>query len=170
MYELNICFSGNKVLYVSSVDFLELALLSLLARVYFRKLIKCRTTTTCYDIGSLDNILMVFSSPEPKAKVSYCQSAPFVVVRRRKLSHFQLLLQNRLMDFDETWQGWSTDGLLQVLLFFGQIHPGRIQGGAKIGHGGPLLYETSSSDSKATAKNRMHSNYLEACGKKCCYF
>ena len=47
---------------------------------------------------------------------------------------------------------------------------GRIQGGAKIGHGGPLLQETSSSDRKATATNRMHSSDLEACGKKCCYF
>ena len=40
------------------------------------------------------------------------------------------------MDFGETWYGWSTQGPLQVLLFFGQIRPGRIQGGAKIGHGG----------------------------------
>ena len=47
---------------------------------------------------------------------------------------------------------------------------GRIQSGAKIGHGGPLLQETSSSDRKATATNRMHSNDLEACGKKFCYF
>ena len=47
---------------------------------------------------------------------------------------------------------------------------GWIQGGAKIGHGGPLLQETSSSDQKATATNQMHSNDLEACGKKCCYF
>ena len=47
---------------------------------------------------------------------------------------------------------------------------GRIQGGAKIGHGGPLLQETSSLDQKATATNQMHSNDLEACGKKCCYF
>ena len=47
---------------------------------------------------------------------------------------------------------------------------GRIQGGAKIGHGGPLLQETSSSDRKATATNRIHSNDLEACVKKCCYF
>ena len=45
---------------------------------------------------------------------------------------------------------------------------GRIQGGAKISHGGPLLQETSSSDWKAT--NRMHSHDLEACGNKCCYF
>ena len=47
---------------------------------------------------------------------------------------------------------------------------GRIQGGAKIGHWGPLLQESSSSDRKATATNRMDSNDLEACGKKCCYF
>ena len=46
----------------------------------------------------------------------------------------------------------------------------RIQGGAKIGHKGPLLQETSSSGQNATATNRMHSNDLEACGKKCCYF
>ena len=44
----------------------------------------------------------VFSSPEPKARVSYCHSAqsvvrPSVVVRRPSVnfSHFRLLLQNR---------------------------------------------------------------------------
>ena len=47
---------------------------------------------------------------------------------------------------------------------------GRIQGREKIGHGGPLLQETSSSDQKATATNQMHSNDLEPCGKKCYYF
>ena len=47
---------------------------------------------------------------------------------------------------------------------------GQIQGGAKIGHGGPFLQETSSSDQKATATNQMDSNDPEACGKKCCYF
>ena len=58
-----------------------------------------------------------------------------------------------------------------MLLFFGKIRPGGIQGGAKIGHGGgPLLQETSSSDRKATAINQIHSNDLEACGRKCCYF
>ena len=41
---------------------------------------------------------------------------------------------------------------------------------AKIGHGGPLLQRTFFSDWKATATNRMHSKYLEAFGKKCCYF
>ena len=47
---------------------------------------------------------------------------------------------------------------------------GRIQGGAKIGHGGPLLQETSFSDWKATATNRMHSNDLEACGRSVVIF
>ena len=54
-------------------------------------------------------------------------SVVVVVVRRRpsvNFSHFWLLLQNHQMDFDETWQGWSTHGPLQVLLFFGQIRPG----------------------------------------------
>ena len=84
--------------------------------------------------------------------------------------HFQLLLQNRLMDFDETWYGWSTQSPLQVLLFFGQIAQGRIEGGAKIGHRGPLHQKTSSLDWKATATNQMHSSDLEAFGKKCSYF
>ena len=47
---------------------------------------------------------------------------------------------------------------------------GRIQGGAKKGHKGPLLQQTSSSDWKATATNRMHSNDLEACGMLYRYF
>ena len=75
------------------------------------------------------------------------------------------------MDFDETRYGWRTQDPLQVLLFFGQIRQGRVQGGAKIGQGGPLLKKkTSSSDLKASSTNRMHSNDLEACWKKCCYF
>ena len=74
------------------------------------------------------------------------------------------------MDFDETWYGWSTQGPLQVLYFSARSVKGRIQGGAKIGHGGPLLQETSSSDRKATATNLMHSSDLETCRKKCCYF
>ena len=57
-----------------------------------------------------------------------------------------------------------------MLLFFGQIRPGADPGRAEIGHGGPLLQRTSSSERKATASNRMHSSDLEAFGKKCCYF
>ena len=93
----------------------------------------------------------LFREQEPKAPVTYCDHAlsgvrrPSSVVRRlssvvRRLSsvcrpldylHFQLLLQNRLMDFDETWYGWSTQGPLQVLLFFGQIRPGADPGRGK---------------------------------------
>ena len=47
---------------------------------------------------------------------------------------------------------------------------GRIQGGVKIGHGGPFLQRTSSSDRKAKVANLMHSNDLQACEMKCCYF
>ena len=41
---------------------------------------------------------------------------------------------------------------------------GRIQGGAKI------VLQRTSSDRKATATNRMHSNDIQACGMKFCYF
>ena len=56
-----------------------------------------------------------------------------------------------------------------VLAIFAQgVDPGR----GKIGHQGegPLLQKTSSSDLKATATNRIHSNDLEACVMKCCCF
>ena len=55
---------------------------------------------------SIPNNKRLVSSPEPKAQVSYCHSAPSSVRPSSsvcKLSHFQLLLQNRLIDFDETW-------------------------------------------------------------------
>ena len=55
--------------------------------------------------------------------------------------HFQLLLQNRLIDFDETWYGWSTQGPLQVLLFSARSAQGQIVGGTKIGHGAPFFKE-----------------------------
>ena len=49
----------------------------------------------------------IFSSPEPKALVSYCHSAlsvvrPSVVRPSVNFSHFRLLLQNHWKDFDET--------------------------------------------------------------------
>ena len=53
--------------------------------------------------------------------------------------------------------------------FLARSVQGRIQGGAKVGHGGPLLQRTSASDWKAIATNRMHSNDLEACGMLYCY-
>ena len=72
-----------------------------------------------------------FRAQEPKAPVTYCDHALSVVRRPLDYLHFRLLLQNRLMDFDETWYGWSTQGPLQVLLFFGQICPGVDPGRAK---------------------------------------
>ena len=126
----------------------------------------------------------VFRAQEPKAPVTYCDHAlsgvcrPSSVVRRLSVRpssvrqlHFQLLFQNRLMNFDETWYWWSTQGPLQVLLFFGQIRPGADPGrGRNRSRGGVPSSNTSSSDQKATATNRMHSSDLEAFRKKCCYF
>ena len=75
----------------------------------------------------------VFSSPEPKAQVSYCHSAPSVVrlsvrrpsVRRpssvvRKLSHFRLLLWNRWTEFNKTWQEARSQRPLPSLCFSGR--------------------------------------------------
>ena len=59
----------------------------------------------------------------------------------------------------------SRDEVLMVpykcFCFSARSVQGRIQGGAKIGHGGPLLQRTSSSDRKATATNQMHSDDLQ---------
>ena len=54
-----------------------------------------------------------------------------------------------------------------VIDFLVNSAQGWIQGVAKIGHGGPLLQRTSSSDQKATATNRMHSSDLEELREKC---
>ena len=70
----------------------------------------------------------LFSSPEPKAQVSYCHSAPSVVrpsVRPsssvvRKLSHFRLLLWNRWTEFNETWQEARSQRPLPSLCFSGR--------------------------------------------------
>ena len=61
----------------------------------------------------------IFSSPEPKAGVSYCNSASSVRPSsvRRKLSHFRLLLWNRWMEFNETWQKARSQRPLPSLCF-----------------------------------------------------
>ena len=80
---------------------------------------------------------VLFRAQEPKAPVTYCDHAlsgvrrPSVVRRPLDYLHFRLLLHNCFMDFDETWYGWSTQGPLQVLLFFGQIRPGADPGRGK---------------------------------------
>ena len=51
------------------------------------------------------NSCLFISSPEPKARVSYCH--PFSsVVRRPSVNflHFHLLLENAWLDFNQTWQ------------------------------------------------------------------
>ena len=73
------------------------------------------------------NMHAFFSSPEPKAQVSYCHSALSVVrpsvVRLssvvRKLSHFWLLLWNRWTEFNETWQEARSQCSLPSLCFSG---------------------------------------------------
>ena len=124
----------------------------------------------------------MFSSPEPKAQISYCHSAPSVVrpsVVRRRPSVVRPSVNFHNFNFFSRTAWWilmklGRDEVLMVpykcCCFSDRSAKGRIQGGAKIGHGGPLLQESSSSDRKATATNRMDSNDLEACGKKCCYF
>ena len=83
--------------------------------------------------------------------------------------HSQPLLQNRLMDVYELGRDEVLMVPYQCCCFSARFVQGRIQGGAKIGHGGgPLLQRTFSSDWKATATNQMHSSDLEACGKKGC--
>ena len=78
--------------------------------------------------GSNKQVLIIlFSSPEPKAQVSYCHSAPSVVrpsVRPasvvRKLSHFRLLLWNGWTEFNETWQEARSQRPLPSLCFSGR--------------------------------------------------
>ena len=74
--------------------------------------------------GCLTSHLTIFSSPEPKAQVSYCHSAPSVVRPsvvcpsfRRKLSHFRLLLWNRWTEFNKTWQKARSQRTLPSLCF-----------------------------------------------------
>ena len=102
--------------------------------------------------------------------MSYCHSSPSVVrpsVRRPSVN-FHIFN----FFFRTAWWILMKLGRDDVLIvpykcccFSARSAQGRIQGGAKIG-----LQKSSSSDRKATATNRMHSNNLETCGKKCCYF
>ena len=113
------------------------------------KLIFCKNT-----LGS-----DVFSSPERKAQVSYCHSAPSV---RPSSVNFHISTSSPEL-LDRFW--WSIHRPLKVLLFFGQIPPGADPGRDQ--NRSRVLQETSYSDRKATATNR---DDLEACWKKCCYF
>ena len=118
-----------------------------------------------------------FSSPEPKAQVSYYHSAPSgvrpSVVRRRpsvNFSHF---------DFFSRTAWWilmklGRDEVLMVsykcCCFSARSAQGRIQGGAKIGHRGSPSSRNFFFRPEGYSDKRMDSNDQEACGKKCCYF
>ena len=119
-----------------------------------------------------------FSSPEPKARVSYCHSAPSVVrpsVRPssssssssvRKLFTFSTSSPKPLDGFWWNLVGMKYSWSLTSVVVFRPDPPlGGSRAGQNRSQGGPLLQETSSS-----ATNWMDSNDLEACGKKCCYF
>ena len=61
---------------------------------------------------------MVFSAPEPKAQVHYCDHALSVVrLSVVNFSHFRLLLWNRWTEFNETWQEAISQCPLQVCVF-----------------------------------------------------
>ena len=76
-------------------------------------------------------LVSVFSAPEPKAQVHYCDHA-LSVVRRPSVclsvrpssvvnfSHFQLLLWNRWTEFKETWQESRSQRPLPILCFSGR--------------------------------------------------
>ena len=64
---------------------------------------------------------LVFSTPEPKAQVHYCDQAlsvrPSVVVN---FSHFQLLLWNHWTEFNEIWQEAKSQSPPPGLCFLGR--------------------------------------------------
>ena len=87
------------------------------------------------------------------------------------LMHVYVLEHKVSLSYRRDWWIFTKLGRDEVLMvpykfccFSAMSAQGRIQDGAKIGHRGPLLQRTSSSDRKATAINRMQSNDLEACG------
>ena len=91
---------------------------------------------------------MIFSSPEPKAQVSYCR--PFSSVVRRPSSviclHFHLLLENAWLDFNQTWQESSLGvgfNVVQIVC----VAPMGAQGAQGEGPKGPkpCKFQTSSS-------------------------
>ena len=102
-------------------------------------------------IIGLNLFSVVFSSPEPKAQVSYCHSAPSVVrpsvVRPsvRRPSSVRPSVNFHIFNFFSRTAWWilmklGRDEVLMVpykcCCFSDRSAQGRIQGGAKIGHGG----------------------------------
>ena len=96
----------------------------------------------------LPSVHFFFSSPEPKAQVSYCHSAPSVVrpsVRRRPSSSVRPSVNFHIFNFFSRTAWWilmklGRDEVLMVpykcCCFSARSTQGRIQGGAKIGQRG----------------------------------
>ena len=78
-----------------------------------------RSFPAVYDLRSAKHA--VFSAPEPKAQVHYCDHA-LSVVRPSvvNFSHFQLLLWNHWTEFNETWQEARYQRPLPSLCFSGR--------------------------------------------------
>ena len=98
----------------------------------------------CHQFPSLfAGVMLLFSSPEPKAQVSYCHSAPSVV--RRPSVRPSSSVNFHIFNFFSRTAWWilmklGRDEVLMVpdkcCCFSARSAQGRIQGGAKIGHGG----------------------------------
>ena len=67
----------------------------------------------------------IFSSPEPMARVSYCDRVSSIRLSFiRKLFALSTSTPEPFDGFDETWKRWSSNGPLQVVLSFSQIFQG----------------------------------------------
>ena len=110
----------NTMLYILlMLEYLGVLHLSNLIQLYILSTPNGGVTLT-YILHLTEYEEILFRAQEPKAPVTYCDHALSVVrpsVCPLDNLHFQLILQNRLMDFDETWYGGCTQGPLQVLLF-----------------------------------------------------
>ena len=124
-------------------------------------------------------IFDIFRAQEPKAPVTYCDHAlsgvrrPSVVRRPSSIRLFTFSTSSP-EPLDGFWWNLVWMKYLRSLTSVVVFRPDPSRGGSRAGQkqvtGGPLLQETSSSDRKATATNRMHSSDLETFAKKCCYF
>ena len=78
---------------------------------------------------------VIFSSPEPKAQVSYCRRFLSVVRRPSCVNflHFYLLLKNPWADVNQTWWGSSLGGRNPKLFIWSMWPPGGPRGRAPKG-------------------------------------
>ena len=116
-----------------------------------------------------------FSSPEPKAQVSYCHSAPSVV---RPSIVVRPSVNFHIFNFFSRTAWWilmklGRDEVLMVpykcCCFSARSAQGRIQGGAKIGQRGSPSSRNFFFRPEGYS-DKPNGDDLEACGKKCCYF